>query len=546
MKTALINPAWTDPVRPDRWGVRAGSRWPHFQRRLPDGSLPRYIPFPFFLAIAAARLQQSGHEVMLIDAVAADMDQEQLLSRLAGFNPGFVFIETSTPSLGNDLALLRRVRQLLPDVFLAGGGAHAPELARGLVQGGDLDAWIAGEYDLVVNDVVDALVQGRDVGAISGVTGKTSGSNSFPATPDVNALPPPLFEQLPMRNYADPVCGLPSPVAASWLSRGCPFGCTFCVWPQLIYGNRTYRPRSIAAALDEVSGLIETYGCESFYFDDDTANIGEGRMIELAAGIRARGLDRYPWAMMARADCMTPTMLAALVDAGLYSIKYGVESIAPCLIHACNKATNLERFHEAIRRTRDAGVKMHLTFTFGIPGETRETIRQTTGFLLETAPESAQFSYCTPFPGTRFHDECRRQGWLLTDDWSAYLGDDHTVIQTPELPAAELEAAVAEVLNTWADFTERRMRAREAGVAAAVTDLARAGEHWTFLGDRERAGFLFVRDDLREAFVPFTEDNTARVVIVSRHDEEKLYRRLLRRDKPRADRAIRLYAMASA
>jgi len=545
MKVVLMNPAWTDDLHPDRWGVRGGSRWPHFQRRQPDGALPRYIPFPFFLAIAASHLAQQGHKVLLIDAVAADIRSDDLLSRISDFKPDLVFTETSTPSLKADMDLLHRIKMLLPEVRLVGGGTHVPYLAVELVQKEKiLDAWVVGEYDLLLADLVDAMAKKQDVSRIAGVIGPTSTDWVFALAPDVNALPPPLFEQLPMPNYSDPVCGLPEPTAQSWLSRGCPFGCTFCVWPQLIYGNRNYRTRSISTALDEVEHLLDVYNGASFYFDDDTANIGEERMLELATEIKARGLDRFPWSMMARADCMTPRMIAALADAGLYSIKYGVESIAPCLIDACSKGTHLERFHAAIRQTREAGVKMHLTFTFGIPGETEETIRETLNFALEAAPETAQFSICTPFPGTVFYEECKRQGWLVSDDWSTYLGSDHAVIDTPWLSATALEAGYKKALASWNDFVAKRLANRQDLLRKEVEHIVNTGGYWTFLGDRNSAAFLFDAQVLNDAFVPFDSSVDFPVVIVSRQEEEKIYRQLAARDSIRAEHSIRLYHMS--
>ena len=146
---------------------------------------------------------------------------------------------------------------------------------------------------------------------------------------NVNSLPAPLYEQLPVANYSDPVCGLPHPCIQTWTSRGCPFGCTFCVWPQIVYNNSgRYRKRDFNKMLDEIEYVIEEYGCEAFYIDDDTTNIGEARMLDLALKIKERGLDQYPWGMMARGDCMNNRMLDALADAGMYCVKYGVESIS--------------------------------------------------------------------------------------------------------------------------------------------------------------------------------------------------------------------------
>ena len=348
-----------------------------------------------------------------------------------------------------------------------------------------------------------------------------------------------------MRNYGDPVCGLPAPVAQSWLSRGCPFGCTFCVWPQLIYGNRRYRERSIANALNEVSFLIQRYECESFYFDDDTANLGEGRMLELAAAIKKRGLHNQPWSMMARADCMTPSAIAALADAGLYSIKYGIESSSPSLVDACHKGTRLDAMLMAVEHTRRANVKMHLTFTFGLPGETAQTIRDTADFAIAAAPETAQFSLCTPFPGTAFYEECRTKGWLATEDWERFLGSDEAVVSTPLLSAESLKQEYARAVMRWHDFVGTRFAARRQGLLEALKKVVHAGKRWILLGDPEFAQFIWNDPDAAQLRAALVGENAPpefhQIVIVSRHDEEKIWRQGMR-TMPNAYRhALRLF-----
>ncbi len=542
-RIALANPPWYDDRHPAAWGVRAGSRWPHFQPLPPGRRLPRYVPFPFSLAIAAAACRAAGYEVRLLDGVAAGWTRAQFLAELESFQPDLLFFETSTPSLAHDLALWRACRARLPRAHLAAGGAHDPALAAELMARESLpDSWLAGEFDLAVVALAEALAGRGDLAQVPGL-GRAGQPAPRAEVADLDALPMPLYEQLPVDHYADPVCGLPAPVAQTWLSRGCPFHCTFCVWPQVVYGHRRYRTRSIARALDEVDLLVTRYGCESFYFDDDTANLGEARMLELAAEIKRRGLHPYPWSMMARADCMTPAMIDALAGAGLYSVKYGVESIAPDLINACDKQTHLDRFHDAIRRTRAAGVKMHLTFTFGIPGETTATMAQTLEFALQTAPETAQFSVCTPFPGTAFYTECVRHGWLTTQDWSRFIGSDEAVVATPWLSAADLQAGYRQAVAAWGAFTARRLAARQARLVRELETAVAAGASWTLLGDRDFAQFLWAQGSpaLLRSFTPVARDPAIVAVVVARHDEERIRRRLLRDPSEAGRRIVTLY-----
>ncbi len=525
MKVALVNLPWAVEGRLELWGVRAGSRWPHLQRRAAPGELPRYVPFPFMMAIAASAAAEGGHETLLLDAVAENLSFAAAAARVFDFAPDLLFAEVSTPSLHEDMRLLRKLRESLPGTVFACGGSHSPKLAaQAMKHEGLPDYWIAGEYERALSSLASALESGRDGSTLKGVVKAGSDFESFASAGDLDSLPSPDYASLPMKSYSDPVCGLPAPGAQTWLSRGCPFKCSFCVWPQILYGGHECRARSADIALDEVQRLIDGFGCESYYFDDDTGNFGERRMEELASRIIARGLHKWPWAMMARADCMSKSMIQSLASAGMYAVKYGVESFSPKLIDACGKATRLDKLHEALDNTRSLGVKMHLTFTFGLPGETVESVRETVDEAIRAAPESAQFSICTPFPGTRFYDECVERGWLVTDDWSRFLGSgEDVVVSTPELSAQALKEAYEEALAKWRSFQDARMERRKARLVAELSKASAQGARWHLEGEASFASFLAEAGLKPNAS---SLESADLVAVVSRHDEERIARRL--------------------
>ena len=98
MKVFLGNPPWR---KPGYYGVRAGSRWPHFEHQS-----SRYMPFPFHLAYAAAVLERGGVEVRMVDGCAERISDEAYLDRLAAFDPDLLIheISTSSPSSRNSSA----------------------------------------------------------------------------------------------------------------------------------------------------------------------------------------------------------------------------------------------------------------------------------------------------------------------------------------------------------------------------------------------------------------------------------------------------------
>ena len=527
MRIALANLPWAPEGGEGLWGVRAGSRWPHLQHRAAPGALPRYLPFPFFLAIAASVAQDAGHQVLLLDAVAENLPFKEAAAKIIDFAPDMLFSEVSTPSLGDDLRMLRELRKAMPGTVMVCGGSHSPAFAAKAMKDEALpDFWIAGEYELALTALASSLELGRDISHIQGVIKAGGDFVSLASAGELDALPSPLWDSLPVRSYSDPVCGLPAPNAQGWLSRGCPFKCSFCVWPQIVYGGHDYRTRSIDIALDEIETLIGKHGCESFYFDDDTANIGKRRMESLAQAIKARKLDRWPWAMMARADCMSDTMLESLASAGMYAVKYGVESFSPKLIDACGKATRLDKLRAAIDKTRSLKIKMHLTFSFGLPGETTETIMETVEEAIKVAPESAQFSICTPFPGTKFYEDCVASGWLVTDDWSHFLGSgEDVVVSTPSLGAEALKEASAAAMAKWKGFLEERTQRRKTRLVEAIKSEVAKGAKWHLSGDQDFASFLS-KAGLKPNASSASEADL--LVVVSRHDEERIARRFMR------------------
>jgi radical SAM superfamily enzyme YgiQ (UPF0313 family) len=164
---------------------------------------------------------------------------------------------------------------------------------------------------------------------------------------------------------------------------------------------------------------------------------------------------------MARADTMDQEMLIALKEAGLYALKYGVESGSQQLLNKAGKNLDLQKVKKTIRLTREVGIKYHLTFMFGLPGETWKTVEETIQFALEADPNSLQWSMATPFPGSRFYEMMEDKGYLVSKDFNEYDGCNRSVVRTDDLSAADLEKALRLAQKRWNQhlfFKELRTR----------------------------------------------------------------------------------------
>jgi len=440
------------------YGVRAGSRWPHFQ---PNSS--KYMPFPFFLAYAAAVLKrQDDVEVLLVDGIAEKMTDDEFFGRMREFGPDVVVLEVSTISIDVDLTCARNVREVCPEAKVVFCGLHTYMFEPSFLERHDcVDLVMKGEYEYTLRDLVGALQSGQPLDEIAGVLYRSDEGVVFtgdrPLIENIDELPWPARHFLPMGVYCDTPGQIPMPSVQMWASRGCPYGCVYCAWPQIMYGNRTYRERDPIAVVDEMEYLVCEQGFKSVFFDDDTFNIGKQRILKMCSEIDRRGLE-VPWAVMARADTMDAELLTALKGAGLRGLKYGVESASQEILNRCGKALDLKKVNEMVRLTKKLGIWVHLTFMFGLPGETMETMNKTIDLALSLDPDSLQFSIATPWPGTEFYKEVERRGFLVSKDFSEYDGCKVAVVRTESLTQEDLEAGLRRANTRYVSLGNRLRR----------------------------------------------------------------------------------------
>lgn len=451
MKIFLGNAPWYSK---DGYGVRAGSRWPHYE---PAGA--SYMPFPFYLAYATAVLEKVGFEVKLIDAVADKMHDTEFISCIKAFRPDLVLLETSTPTIEVDLNIAKQIKSIGCQIKIALSGPHVSVVKESILkEAGWIDYVVVGEYEYTLRDLAIALDKQEPLKSVNGLIYRDidniiSNPRRAPIE-NLDELPRPAYTQLPMLKYNDDATGLPKPNVQMWASRGCPFQCNFCLWPQVVYGNHRYRPRDPIQVVDEMEWLIKTYGFKGIYFDDDTFDIGKPRILKLCAEIKQRLL-KIPWSVMARADTLDQEMLDAMADAGMIAIKYGVESGVQELVDACGKRLDLSKVKNTVTMTKKAGIKVHLTFSFGLPGETQETIQRTIDYAISLEPDSVQFSIVTPFPGTKYYEELKQKGFLYATNWSDFDGNRSAVIRTEHLSAEDLIEAFNRAYSIWHEYQKK-------------------------------------------------------------------------------------------
>jgi anaerobic magnesium-protoporphyrin IX monomethyl ester cyclase len=442
MRVLVANPPWPGPG----YGARSDVRWPHKRS-------DKYIEYPIYLSYTAAVLDEAGFEVSFLDAVMDELSIVEFAQRVHDLNPRLALLETSTPSIEFELETAAAIKDLAPETFVSLIGSHVTYFDEETVaENPAVDAVIRGEFEYTAADLARALDAGGDPSLragydLSGVPGLTYRDT----TGDVRANPDrPLFEPLdrmpfPARHivkgdgYRAGIYsgGYPTAMISS---RGCPYRCTFCLWPDILYGHE-FRSRSAENVVDEIEEAVRVHGHDEVYFDDDTFTIDRQRVMDICRLILERGLEKeVEWIAQCRVDTVDREMLEAMKAANCGYILFGVESGSPEMLKKMKKGITLDKVRSAMELTRQVGIKTQAFFLFGIPGETRETVRETIEFAKELNASSTQFAIAIPHPGTALYEECKANGWLISENWSDYTSEA-SLIETPWLSAKEVEEA---------------------------------------------------------------------------------------------------------
>jgi radical SAM superfamily enzyme YgiQ (UPF0313 family) len=368
------------------------------------------------------------------------------------FSPDIVVHEVATASIKTDLENGRLVKETLPDSTLVFCGAHYAMFG-GLFMKEEsfVDIVVRGEYEFSLLGIADALKNGEPLSTVDGINyreGEKIKKNRDRALADISELPLPARDLLPMDLYWDNPGGMPEPTLQIHASRGCPYTCVFCAWPQIMYGGNKYRARDPKDVVDEIVECVGLYGYKSFYIDDDTFNVGKKRVIEFCDLLIKSGV-KIPWSVMARADTTDFETLVKMKEAGLCAIKYGIESGDQEILDNSGKSLDLEVARRTVAETKRLGLKCHLTFLFGLPGETDETVRKTMELAFELGSDTAQFSIVTPFPGSILYDDLKDKGYLVSENFDEYDGNNRSVIRTDALTAKDLEDILKNSTSRW-------------------------------------------------------------------------------------------------
>jgi len=401
--------------------------------------------FPMWLAYAVGVLEKAGHEVDFIDAPADGYDLEYVIERTRKLDPALIVADTSTPSIYNDISVAGKLKDLCTSVFVILVGTHVSALPEETLNIDEkIDAVAVHEYDRTLLDLADTLSKKGGLSGVPGISFRENGNiinnPRRPYMEDLDELPfvSRVYKKfLNIENYFNPNALFPMVTITT--SRGCPFKCTFCVYPQTLMG-RGYRLRSVENVVDEIEYITRSFPqAKAIFFEDDTLTVNRKRCIELSESLIRRGI-KISWTANARVGLDLETM-KKMKAAGCRSFCVGFESGNQGILDNMKKSSGIDLMFDFMNNAKKAGILVHGCFLAGLPGETKDTMRQTLDLAKRLKPDTVQFYPVMVYPGTEAYEWYKNKGLLITDDFSKWItpaGLHNTVVRTEHLAPGDL------------------------------------------------------------------------------------------------------------
>lgn len=368
------------------------------------------------ISIATFLLQQSDHQVHILDAQLDNLDYDDLQQQIAAFNADVVGVTAFTVQLVDVHKTIQAAKAAgVPRIVV--GGPHVNDFPQECLDLPDVDAVVRGEGQQPMLDLLAVWARGDEAKAVPGVMAHPDDPvpvDDIYFSNDLDEYPILDLTLVDYQRYYD-VMGEGGIFTTVISSRGCPYRCTFCNTPR-----HRYRVMSPGRVADELESCI-ALGIREIYFVDDTFNITNKRVHELCDEILRRDLG-ISWTVRFRVKGVDRPLLEKMKAAGCTRIQFGVEQGTEEGLLRLKKDVTSREIERAFELCRQVDIRTVAYFMIGTPTErSRDDVMDTIEYSIRLRPDFVMYNLLTPFPGTALYDEGLRDGVLDIEPWLEFM-----------------------------------------------------------------------------------------------------------------------------
>jgi len=368
---------------------------------------------PLGLACLSSALKYQGHDVHCLDLCFEENIESAMEKSLSNFAPEVIGLSlrnvdnVSYPHTVSYLpfyrGLVERSRQLCQaPIFLGGSGFTL--MPEALLRYLDADGGAVGEGEEAFPRALMAIA-GDSTLPIHGLIRRGSGHPPRPAwIEDLDSLPPPDWSGLDLKQYFSR-----GGMGNLQTKRGCPFRCIYCTYP-LIEGQNI-RLRSPEKVAQDAEVLIRL-GVANAFIVDNIFNCPESHAQEVCRTFIRKGIP-LQWSCYAHPAHFSPALAANMRDAGCTGVEFGTDSGSPAVLANLGKDFTPRDIERASLCAWEAGLEVCHSLSLGAPGETEQTLQETTALMEKISPTAVVAMLgLRIFPGTGLARLAEEEGMI--------------------------------------------------------------------------------------------------------------------------------------
>ncbi len=384
----------------------------------PKGFDTNYV-LPLAFGYLTSNLDHAKHEIKIIDCSLRKLtsDMPELRREISRFGPGVVGVSCWSTTYLEAIKVLETVRSVNNDIITVMGGVHATTYPDRTMEHIEIDFLFRGEADLSFPLFMDELVKDNpSYENIPGLAYRSNGvliKNPPEHRDNIDEIKWADYDAIDLEGYINAGYRLHTTIkrnAPVWVTRGCPYRCTFCTAP--LQNGKNVRTHSVKYMVSLVKYLYDEKNIRQINIIDDNFTYHTAYAEEFCKAVIALNLKDLHFSTpngirMQRTD---KELLHLMREAGWRSLIVAPESGSKKVLKKMQKDLDPDIVPEKVKEIREAGLKCSGFFIIGYPDETLEDIQATVDLIKKCRFNFFFLNNFQPLPGTPLYDELVRKG----------------------------------------------------------------------------------------------------------------------------------------
>lgn len=369
--------------------------------------------------LATAVKKDTLYNVEFLDALKLNLNIDDTINEIIKAKPSVVGFQMFSRDAKNVSDICKRIKALNSDLVTIVGGPHPTGIPEFVLRNTpEIDFLIIGEGEMPIVKLLNELEKEKPLfSGIEGLGYRTDDGNininrqyfehnlEKLGIPSWDIIDPRTYPQAPHGTFVKNF-----PTAPIFVTRGCPYQCTYC-GGHLITG-RKLRKRPISNVMEEIGILVDRYGVKEIHIEDDNFTLDNNYVFKFCDELEKSRL-KLSLALPngVRLNTLTDELLKRMESVGFYSFAVGIETASPRLLKLLKRAITFEEMTKKIMLVSKATcIKMTAFLLIGLPTETIEEMHSTVDYALNMPFHRAVITPYIPLPGTPLFEQCIKEG----------------------------------------------------------------------------------------------------------------------------------------